>query len=229
MKQIPFAKKYFITTNGKIFKSVMRGYIPINPSMIKGGYMRVGITCDNGKRSKFLVHRLIALTYLPNPNNKPEVNHIDGIKTNNNVSNLEWVTREENQSHAFAVGLNDNSGTNNGRTILDENQVIEIYYKLSNGARTIDISREYQLSNSTVHSIKIKSNWGYLLNGLPDIKIKSKSNKLSESKVKWICSELEKGVGPSEIVKKSNNLTIHQVEGIKHRKVYKHISVNYNW
>ena len=65
----------------------------------KTGYVRVSI----GNKSKGLVHRLVAETFIPNPNNKPMVNHIDGNKTNNHISNLEWVTNAENVKHAFTL------------------------------------------------------------------------------------------------------------------------------
>lgn len=60
----------------------------------------------NGKAKRCSIHRLVAKAFIPNPDNKPEVNHIDGNPLNNHVSNLEWATRIENQRHAYATGLN---------------------------------------------------------------------------------------------------------------------------
>lgn len=68
------------------------------------GYLSVGIIFGGKKRS-FRVHRLVAQTFIPNPENKPQVNHIDGDKLNNDVSNLEWVTHTENIKHAFENNL----------------------------------------------------------------------------------------------------------------------------
>jgi len=85
--------------NGKILKQ------PIN----NHGYPCVTIKYRNGSQKVIQVHQLIARTFLPNPENKPQINHIDGNKQNNNVSNLEWCTASENLKHAFRTGLNKGS------------------------------------------------------------------------------------------------------------------------
>ena len=74
------------------------------PHKNSGGYFVVNVNV-NGKHTTGLVHRLVASAFVPNPNNKPEVNHIDGNKENNCADNLEWVTAKENIAHARKTGL----------------------------------------------------------------------------------------------------------------------------
>lgn len=69
------------------------------------GYRRVRL-CKNSKVTDYPVHRLVAGAFIPNPDNKPQVNHINGVKDDNRVENLEWVTAKENVRHAFDNGLN---------------------------------------------------------------------------------------------------------------------------
>lgn len=71
------------------------------------GYILTKLCKDGIARFK-RVHRLVAETFIPNPDNKPQVNHIDGNKQNNNIQNLEWATNAENMRHAFATGLMKN-------------------------------------------------------------------------------------------------------------------------
>jgi hypothetical protein len=68
------------------------------------GYLRIKLTKNNISK-RYMLHRLIAEAFIPNPQNKPQVNHIDGNKQNNSISNLEWVTRLENVRHAWEIGL----------------------------------------------------------------------------------------------------------------------------
>lgn len=70
------------------------------------GYLVVGL-CANSKQKNCSIHRLVAMAFLPNPENKPCVNHINGVKTDNRVENLEWATYQENNQHAYRTGLID--------------------------------------------------------------------------------------------------------------------------
>lgn len=76
----------------------------LRPAVSKHGYERVCLF-KMDRESRYRVHRLVAMAFIPNPDNLPQVNHIDGNKRNNYVSNLEWVTGEENMHHAKVHGL----------------------------------------------------------------------------------------------------------------------------
>lgn len=137
-KKIPGFSNYKISTWGRI-KSYKQDRI--NGKLLKlyqkkSGYIAISLTNDNSERIRGIgVHRLVALTFIPNPENKPQVNHIDEDKTNNYVNNLEWVTSKENNNH----------GTHNervGRTKGKKVQCIEtgeIYYSTREALRKTGI------------------------------------------------------------------------------------------
>jgi hypothetical protein len=102
MKQIKGFKNYSITNTGAIYNHELKRFI--NQTNHPKGYKMV-VLRENSKEFRFLVHRLVALTYIPNDKNKPQVNHINGIKNDNRVENLEWVTAKENTKHAWNIGL----------------------------------------------------------------------------------------------------------------------------
>lgn len=81
---------------GKILKPFIDG---------KGNYLQVTFYTEGTNKRNYLVHRLVAQEFIPNPDNKLEVNHIDGNKLNNSIDNLEWVTAKENMQHASKNGL----------------------------------------------------------------------------------------------------------------------------
>ena len=108
-KFIPGHENYYsINRNGEIWGYRSQKFII--PAANRAGYPVIWLQGRTRKERKhYYVHRLVALTFIPNPNNKPEVNHIDGNKQNNHVSNLEWVTHQENMQHAHDCGLYDES------------------------------------------------------------------------------------------------------------------------
>lgn len=86
-------------------KQITQRFIKSHPMSIQYNNRGYCFVCykENGVRKNILVHRLVAEAFIPNPQNKPEVNHIDGNPKNNNVINLEWVTPSENRKHAYWV------------------------------------------------------------------------------------------------------------------------------
>jgi len=79
----------------------------------KSGYVVKSIKLTNGERKQFLVHRLVAKHFIPNPENKPEVNHKWGVKIDNRAVALEWATKAENMQHSYAMGFHSQVGVNN--------------------------------------------------------------------------------------------------------------------
>jgi hypothetical protein len=106
MKPITNYPNYSVTEDGKVWSHFNNKFLSV--ALIGRGYEKVNLCNDLGKK-QFLVHRLVAITYLNNAENKAQVNHINGIKTDNRVENLEWSTAKDNNLHAFKLGLKDSN------------------------------------------------------------------------------------------------------------------------
>lgn len=91
-----FPNEYLVSENGDVY-SLLSGKT-LKPAKDKCGYLYY-VLCVNGKRVTVKGHRLVALTYIPNPENKPAIDHINGIRTDNRVCNLRWVTNKENANN----------------------------------------------------------------------------------------------------------------------------------
>lgn len=113
-----------------------------------GGYLTVTLSCNHvQKREK--VHRLVAKAFIPNPENKQEVNHKDGNKTNNRLDNLEWATRSENQLHAFANGMKEN--VRRAVRELNKKKGTKVVAIAKDGTR-----REYPSQSEAARELKLK-------------------------------------------------------------------------
>ena len=110
--------KYQVSNMGRVKSLYIRfketGGKIIKPRISKDGYPVINLFHKGTEKHKIL-HRLIAQAFIPNPENKKQVNHKDGVKTNNTLENLEWVTNQENMDHAYRTGLNKSFRENHGR------------------------------------------------------------------------------------------------------------------
>jgi hypothetical protein len=117
MKQLKNYQNYSVTKEGTVINNkTNRELKPINGS---DGYYYVGLS-NKSKVKRFAIHRIVASAFLSNDENKREVNHINGIKTDNRLENIEWVTPSENMKHAYKFGLKiANRKTINNKFVLD--------------------------------------------------------------------------------------------------------------
>ena len=137
----------------------------IKPSVSKKGYWQVCLTNKN----TYKVHRLVALTFIENKENKPEVNHKDGNKLNNNISNLEWNTTQENIEHKRINNLGKTlkaklsaTGINNSQAKLEEEDVIFIRTNCVTKNDIKKFSKELDVSIATIYDIKNRRSWTHI-------------------------------------------------------------------
>ena len=156
MEKIKDFEKYSITRDGRVWS--WHRNLFLSPGLAGKGYPMVVLFKD-GKPYNRLVHRLMAQTYIPNPENKPEVNHKDGNKTNNYLNNLEWATPHENRLHGYKLGLHG-SGENHHQAKLKQAEVDYIREQYKSGKYTFArIAKAFGVSTSLISKIVARTKW----------------------------------------------------------------------
>lgn len=144
-----------IDKNGRVMK--YKGVI-LTPQLNEFGYEKV-VLIKSGKRKNFKIHQLVAIAFLDNPDNLPCINHKDGNKRNNMVSNLEWCTFGENNKHAYEKGLKepyDRNGEKNpkARFTNEEAEYIRKMHKVNGGPfGTMYLARKYGVHRDTITNL----------------------------------------------------------------------------
>ena len=131
---VRFENKYQISNTGKV-RNKKTGLM-LKPKYNQKGYQYVNLSVSKTKSIKWYIHRLVGFHFIPNPNNKPQINHIDGNPSNNVVENLEWVTNEENQHHAVLNNLHFQGETHKDSKFTNESvkllpQLIDIGFSVA--------------------------------------------------------------------------------------------------
>lgn len=177
-KEVKGFPNYLISSNGRLWSKTKIVSRPKGKYLKKGKIMKLRddthgyLTANliNGDvRKNCKIHRLVAENFIDNPEGKREVNHINGVKTDNEVSNLEWVTSKENKTHAWNMGLykrqdrSKYSGENCGTSKFKEHQIIEIrkIYK-SGGISQKALGEIYGTSQAQIYYIVNHITWKHV-------------------------------------------------------------------
>lgn len=139
---------YSIHDDGAVYNNKTMRFVKPQSN---GRYYKVTLSV-NGKEHQYLIHRLVAESFIPNPQNKPEVNHINGDRFDNRVENLEWVTASENQRHSVITNLKKH-GTDLWNGKFTKEQVLEIIRRKYNGESCRVLGRYYGVDATTISAI----------------------------------------------------------------------------
>ncbi len=219
---------YFVDTEGNIYSKRDKGKILVLAETHKG-YYRCGLSLPDGKRT-ISAHRMVAITFIPNPDNLPEVNHIDGDKKNNSVQNLEWVTSKQNKRHAMEV-LGSGFGETHSCATITTEDVHTICRMIEQGYRTVDIVKTTNIGIDKVRSIKKGGTWRHISKSYVFPKGKS-DHGMSDSTFLWVCHQLQDGVSGLELIRKYTGgckLSPQTVSNIKTRKLRPELSAGFNF
>jgi len=150
--------KYLVSRDGFVLNEKTNR--KLKPQDNGNGYLKITLTVKGIQIQKY-IHRLVAENFIPNPKSKKQVNHINGIKSENNTENLEWVTNSENQIHAHKNKLKPN-GNLLWNSKFSKSQIKDIFSMDSNGVKRYIIANSMNCSKSTIIDILNGKRYKYI-------------------------------------------------------------------
>jgi len=186
------------------------------------GYLCVGLLRPNTKQRPLMAHRVIIEAFIGEaPTSKHEVNHLNGIKTDNRIDNLEWATRAENIQHAYDTGLHKHYiGENASASKLTDKDVIDILNRIANREYRKDIAHFYGISTKTISDIVCGDHWTHIPR--PDLSTSRKGRHiLLDADVVKIKTMI--GKHSSRLIGELFGVSGGTIDQIKHGRTLKHI------
>lgn len=233
---------YIISSYGRVISTNYR--MTKKPHILKdkideNGYHSVCLY-HNGIRNTYKVHRLVAEYFIENPDNKPEVNHIDGNKSNNAIWNLEWATRTENMQHAVRTGLHRAlAGENHPESKYSNNDVRRVCELLSSGKYSVtEVSELTGMNRSSVSNIAFKKNhnniskdydFSKFYNCTDRQKYPERNWKYSPDQFHSVCKELVKNELTMKEIAKKTGVSYVMVKRVYHGNKKTDISSQYDF
>jgi hypothetical protein len=241
---------YVLHRDGKVYSLKVNRFLkPFLSGYDGSGYWTYMLRTEDSKSKTFSMHRLLAMCFIPNndPENKIQVNHINGDKLDNRLENLEWVTPSENSIHANVTGLRTPTYLREDNKILSEEDINHDWAvglptdgiteedvhlacsHLQDGYRVCDVSRMLVMDRRFIQKLRDDhiEKWHYIVKTYDFSKITRKTI-ASPDTVKTICEKLQEGLGVMEIARELN-VNRKLVGNIKGRKFFKSISADYEF
>lgn len=159
---------YYVTDTGEVWSYDRQHFMKMHnkyctvygkklkPYVAQNGYIKV-LLCSNYKLKNFLLHRLIAIAFIENKNNLPDINHIDANKNNNSIENLEWVTKSQNTRHMISLGRHKTpfiKGDKNPFIKIKSKDHKKIKTMLDSGLTVAAVSRIFKVNAGVIKRVK---------------------------------------------------------------------------